>query len=72
MNDDLDGIFEDDGDKGPEGQEESAEILCEPCIEEQAPKTVFDPLQPTARQLRDHEITHLPYRNWCPWCVKAK
>ena len=28
--------------------------------------------QPTERERRLHEITHLPFRQWCPFCVSGK
>ena len=31
-----------------------------------------DPGDPTAREREDHCVTHIPYRSWCPICVKAK
>ena len=30
------------------------------------------PAQPTVDDLALHWLTHLPYRNWCKWCVAAK
>ena len=27
------------------------------------------PHQPTAQEILDHEVTHEPYRDWCPACV---
>ena len=30
------------------------------------------PQQPTAQDRLEHELTHLPYRSWCPVCVQAK
>ncbi len=41
---------------------------CEPC-EARAPKHLNEPIKPSAE---DHYLTHLPYRNWCPICVKAR
>ena len=35
-------------------------------------KSMADPRKPTQKEVEAHEITHLPYRNWCPVCVKAK
>ena len=35
-------------------------------------KKLIDPRLPTQREVEDHCLTHLPYRNWCPICVKAK
>ena len=28
--------------------------------------------QPTPQQIAEHNLTHLPYRNWCPICVQGK
>ena len=30
------------------------------------------PKVPTAAQIAAHNITHLPYRSWCPHCVAAR
>ena len=36
-------------------------------------KAVQAPKQPTPRQeIQKHNVTHLPYRNWCPICVQAR
>ena len=35
-------------------------------------KRLIDPRLPTEEEVAHHELTHLPYRNWCPACVKAK
>ena len=44
--------------------------------EEQQPATkargVKTPQQPTAQERAEHQLTHLPYRTWCPTCVKNK
>eukprot|EP00971_Amphidinium_carterae_P307520 6111189-Amphidinium_carterae.2 len=29
-------------------------------------------VQPTKQEQEEHRITHLPYKSWCPICVKAK
>ena len=31
-----------------------------------------DPGKPTARQVEEHERTHLPFRSWCRWCVLGR
>ena len=53
------------------GEIEVDEVACEETTE-RVSRAVFDPIQPTARQISDHDRTHLPYRNWCKWCVLAK
>ena len=35
-------------------------------------KAMTMPKQPTPQEIQEHNITHLPYRNWCPICVQAK
>ena len=32
-------------------------------------KELADPRRPTEKDVREHEVTHLPYRNWCEVCV---
>ena len=33
---------------------------------------VKDPGGPTADELAEHMLTHLPHRAWCPICIKAR
>ena len=35
-------------------------------------RRMIDPRRPTKQEVDDHELTHVPYRNWCPICVRAK
>ena len=35
-------------------------------------KRMLDPKLPSAEEVKAHKITHLPYRNWCPHCVKGR
>ena len=62
--------------ENPEDEENSEagdeEMTCPPCTEERTSRGLQDPLQPTQRQIDDHDRTHLPFRSWCPWCIKAK
>ena len=36
----------------------------------QAPRSLHVPKGPTGRS--EHELTHLPFRNWCKTCVMSK
>lgn len=36
------------------------------------PKAAARPCQPTKAVIEAHEVTHLPYRNWCAHCVAGK
>ena len=41
--------------------------------QENAPlKVARDPGDPTTKERGDHNATHIPFRSWCPICVKAK
>ena len=35
-------------------------------------KELTDPRRPSEAEVERHRRTHLPYRNWCVVCVKAK
>ena len=35
-------------------------------------KAVQAPKQPTPQEILEHNLTHLPYRSWCPICVQAR
>ena len=36
------------------------------------PRKLLDPKLPTEKEVEEHNLTHLPYRNWCPHCVAGK
>eukprot|EP00971_Amphidinium_carterae_P243151 4828645-Amphidinium_carterae.3 len=36
------------------------------------PRQLRQPAQPTKQEQEEHRIKHLPYKSWCPICVKAK
>lgn len=33
---------------------------------------MMDPVKPSAQEVRDHEMTHLPFRSWCRECVHGR
>ena len=35
-------------------------------------KAAQAPKQPTSQEILEHNVTHLPYRSWCPICVQAR
>ena len=54
-----------------DNEEEEIKAECEEC--EAAPiRIARDPGDPTPVEREEHAVTHLPYRSWCPVCVKAK
>ena len=44
----------------------------EPHVEAQRAKQLRQPCKPTPQEVHEHELTHLPYRDWCPTCVQGK
>ena len=36
------------------------------------PKTLQTPKEPTQEERELHNLTHMPYRAWCPLCVRCK
>ena len=32
-------------------------------------KAMSGPVKPTAKMVEDHNVSHLPFRNWCSSCV---
>eukprot|EP00971_Amphidinium_carterae_P345958 6487169-Amphidinium_carterae.1 len=36
------------------------------------PKTYKEPSLPTRQEIDEHNLTHLPYRDWCKHCVQGK
>jgi hypothetical protein len=51
--------------QGERESEESGE-------ESRVPKAKRAPNEPTNEEIRLHEITHTPYRSWCPCCVAGR
>ena len=52
-------------DEDDEDKEEGAE-------EGQQAKGIRDPQEPTKQEIEDHELTHIPFRDWCVHCCKGK
>ncbi len=40
--------------------------------EERIAKKLIDPRRPTDHEVEEHNLTHIPCRNCCPICVRAK
>ena len=38
----------------------------------QLPKALPTPKVPSKKEVDFHNLTHIPYRNWCPFCVRAR
>jgi len=35
-------------------------------------RKMTDPCLPTRAEIEEHRLTHLPFRNWCPFCIKGR
>ena len=33
---------------------------------------MLDPKLPSREEVLAHQLTHIPYRNWCPHCIKVR
>ena len=40
--------------------------------EARQPNTRKVPIQPSQEEVDKHMVTHLPFRDWCPHCVRGK
>ena len=40
--------------------------------EGQQAKAIRAPNEPTKQEIEDHELTHIPFRDWCVHCCKGK
>ncbi len=48
------------------------EFKCTPCEEAERIRSVPAPGKPSRAEVKDHEITHCPYRSWCDHCVRGQ
>ena len=39
--------------------------------EAKVPKQLKDPRTPSRREVEEHNLTHLPFRDWCPYCIQG-
>ena len=53
-------------------EEDEDKVMNEPCMEARVPRTAFDPLLPSAEEVAEHNVTHVPYRRWCKICNEAR
>ena len=40
--------------------------------DKRAVRNLCDPRLPTEAEVDEHDLTHIPYRNWCPICVRCR
>ena len=61
-----------------------SDLACRPCEDQEEneqeeeedeaskPKAIWKPVRPTVKEVEEHNLTHMPFRNWCIFCVKGK
>ena len=54
-----------------ESQEEE-QVTIDDTEDVQEIKTAKDPRQPSAEEVEEHRCTHLPFRDWCKWCIMGR
>ena len=70
---DFDGFFVDgELEEKPKSTRVRSKETAEDPSEAQEPRHKCIPCTPTLEEMDLHDLTHVPYRNWCPFCVKAK
>lgn len=56
-------------------QEQAEEVEPEFEVEEEEAQSADaqkTPMLPSQSEIDEHNITHLPFRNWCPFCIRGR
>ena len=61
---------EDRGQKPRGGGQEPGKVAQEESSDRM--KKVGDPRLPSPKEVEEHNLTHVPYRNWCPHCIRGR
>ena len=70
---DADEEEEEEAEQGEESLQLESEVQRKGSVEDKrAVKKMGDPRKPSEAEVAEHELTHIPYRNWCPICVRCK
>ena len=51
---------------------EEERMRTEESEEAQAPKGIRVDERPSDEEVAEHNLTHIPFRSWCPHCVRGK
>ena len=62
------------GEEDIEIRDEEEEVLCMPCLPEEGLDSIgiYKPCRPSAEEVEIHNRTHMPFRNWCEICIRAR
>ena len=58
--------------RGAEEEFRDIELECEEEEEAREPHVLRDPGAPSEAEVERHNVTHMPFRSWCPSCVEGK
>ncbi len=56
----------------PFGEAEGDEVDIKDDEDVEALKTAPNPQLPTAKEIEDHRLIHVPFRCWCKWCIMGR
>ena len=67
-------MFEVEEDSGDEGGGSELSDVEDVFVGDEAelPRKVYYDVRPSKEEVELHNLTHLPYRSWCPHCVRGK
>ena len=68
--DERDAVEEDGGEEVLEMDEEIERKAAQE--DRREVRKLADPRKPTQSEVVEHEMTHIPYRSWCPTCVRCR
>ena len=63
---------DEEGEEEKEEDEEEDQGRSEEGEQARVPETVPIPKGPSALEREKHNLTHMPYRAWCRFCVRAR
>ena len=53
-------------------EEEVEKVVIEDDEDVEQIKVASDPKLPSQQEVDEHRCTHVPYRDWCKWCVMGR
>lgn len=54
------------------GAPDDADHECGVCDGVRKVRKLVDPLLPSEEEVKNHCLTHVPFQNWCPHCVRGR
>ena len=64
------GAGKESGEEGCETEDEDVDVLDEGAV--RGPSHVRDIKIPSQQEVEKRNLTHLPFRNWCPHCMRGR